>query len=49
MNMSSAYRDDDPSHPVDDLDENATPGLAPAGKPGVDPVELVRRQHRLSV
>jgi hypothetical protein len=41
MSMWSAYRDDDPSRPVDDLDENATPGLAPAGKPGVDPVELV--------
>ena len=39
--MWSAYRDDDPSRPVDDLDENATPGLAPAGKAGVDPVELV--------
>jgi hypothetical protein len=41
MSMRGAYRDDDPSHPVDDLDEKATPGLAPAGKPGVDPVELV--------
>jgi hypothetical protein len=41
MGMRSAHRDDDPSRPVDNLDENATPSPAHAGKPGVDPVELV--------
>jgi hypothetical protein len=36
MSMWSAYGDGDPGRPVGELDENATPSLAPAGKAGVD-------------
>lgn len=38
--MCSVYADDDPSRPAEP-DANATPGLAPAPPPGLDPVELV--------
>jgi len=39
------YAEDDPSNPVRPNEaqpnENATPGLAPAAAPGLDPVELI--------
>lgn len=38
--MLNVYADDDPSRPAEPV-ENATPGLAPAAAPGLDPVELV--------
>lgn len=37
----SSYRDDDPSHPPHDPEQDPTPGVAPQMKPGLDPLELV--------
>ncbi|HET8915578.1 MAG TPA: hypothetical protein VFM91_07735 [Propionibacteriaceae bacterium] len=38
--MWKAYADDDPSH-LAASNEDATPGLAPTARAGLDPVELV--------
>lgn len=39
--VGSTYEEGDPSNSADDLDETARPSTAPAGEPGLDPVELV--------
>lgn len=46
--MWSEYAADDPGRP-DKPDEHATPGLAPAAAPGLDPVELVIDGQRFVV
>jgi hypothetical protein len=46
--MCQVYADDDPNH-LATPNENATPGMAPAARSGLDPVELVVKGEKFLV